>query len=122
MSPSRRRFLQFLAATPVLPYLTLSPDLRRALQAVSPAAAQSAGIALREDPLIASPADALSVFDFEPVARQNLPPAHFGYLATGTDDDGTLQANREGFARYQLRMRRLVDVRAVDTSSTLLGT
>ena len=43
------------------------------------------------------PKEALDVFDFEPVARKNLPPAHFGYLATGSDDEVTLRANREGF-------------------------
>jgi len=35
------------------------------------------------DNLISDPKDALDVFDFEPIARKNLPPAHFGYLATG---------------------------------------
>ena len=29
------------------------------------------------DNLISDPKDALDVFDFEPVARKNLPPAHF---------------------------------------------
>ena len=43
-------------------------------------------------------------------------------MATGTDDDSTLRANREGFRRYQLRMRRLVDVNNVDASIELLGT
>ena len=37
--------------------------------------------------VIASPQDALNVFDFEGAARQKLPPAHFGYIATGVDDD-----------------------------------
>jgi isopentenyl diphosphate isomerase/L-lactate dehydrogenase-like FMN-dependent dehydrogenase len=50
-----------------------------------------------------------------------LPPAHWGYLATGTDDDGTIRANREGFARWDLRMRRLIDVKKVDASVQLLG-
>jgi len=34
------------------------------------------------------------VFDFEAVARKNLPPAHWGYMASGVDDDATLRANR----------------------------
>src|SRR5438046_6662141 len=29
------------------------------------------------DKLIKSPSEAINVFDFEPVARQNVPPAHF---------------------------------------------
>jgi isopentenyl diphosphate isomerase/L-lactate dehydrogenase-like FMN-dependent dehydrogenase len=51
-----------------------------------------------------------------------LPPAHWGYLTTGVDDDLTLKANREGFTHYQLRPRRLVDVRKIDMSVDLFGT
>ncbi|HUE85787.1 MAG TPA: alpha-hydroxy acid oxidase, partial [Vicinamibacterales bacterium] len=69
-----------------------------------------------------SPDQALNVFDFEAVARQRLPTAHLGYMATGTDDDETLEANREAFNRFQLRVRRLVDVRQIDMSVTLFGT
>src|SRR5262245_5594100 len=71
--------------------------------------------------LIASPKDAINVFDFEPVARKNLPPAHFGYLVAGVDDEVTLRANREGFLKFQLRPRRLVDVSKIDTRCTILG-
>jgi 4-hydroxymandelate oxidase len=42
-------------------------------------------------------------------------------MALGTDDAGTLRANREGFRQFQLRMRRLVDVRNIDTATDLLG-
>ena len=59
--------------------------------------------------------------DFEIAARKALPPAHFGYLATGVDDDGTVRANREGYSRLQIRSRRLVDVRTIDMSVHLLG-
>ena len=72
--------------------------------------------------LISNPKDAINVFDFEPVARKNLPPAHFGYLVAGVDDEVTLRANREGFLKFQLRPRRLVDVSKVDISTTILGT
>jgi len=71
--------------------------------------------------LIQSPAEALNVFDFEAVARARLPIAHWGYLATGVDDDTTLRTNREGFARFQLRARRLVDTRRIDLGCELLG-
>jgi hypothetical protein len=70
---------------------------------------------------LADPKDAINVMDFEAAARQALPPAHFGYLATGVDDDATLQANREGFKRIQLRPRRLVDVRTANLGSELFG-
>lgn len=101
---ARRRLLRFLAASPLWP----------------PAAAL-ARAAVQEADLVESPDQALDVFDFEAVARRDLPPAHFGYLATGVDDDATLRANRDAFSRYQIRVRRLVDVRHVDLSVTLLG-
>ncbi|MDA1080064.1 MAG: alpha-hydroxy acid oxidase [Gemmatimonadetes bacterium] len=104
---SRRRFIRLLAATPLLPQLDLP---RSWLQA-----------ALQERELIGAPSEALNVFDFEPVAKKKLPPAHWGYLATGSDDDGTLRANREGMTRYQLRMRRLVDVSKIDMSVNIFG-
>src|ERR1700682_6664434 len=72
--------------------------------------------------LIANPKDAINVFDFEPVARKNVPPAHFGYMASGIDDEVTLRANREGYLKFQLRPRRLNDVSKVDTSVEVLGT
>jgi len=40
------------------------------------------------DSVISTPDQALNVMDFEPAARKALPPAHFGYLATGVDNDG----------------------------------
>jgi isopentenyl diphosphate isomerase/L-lactate dehydrogenase-like FMN-dependent dehydrogenase len=77
--------------------------------------------ATQEPTLIPTARHALSVFDFEPVARKKLPVAHWGYLATGTDDDGTIQANRDGFNRFELRVRRLVDVSKIDLSIEMLG-
>jgi len=72
--------------------------------------------------VISSPGQALDVLDFEPAARKALPPAHFGHLATGVDDDGTVRANREAYSRIQIRPRRLVAVEKVDMSVRLLGT
>lgn len=103
---SRRRFLRFLIASPALAYAELPASLAAAVQG---------------EATLASAKDALNVLDFEPIARKNLPPAHFGYLMTGVDDDGTLRANREGYGRIQLRVRRLADIRIPDTSVALLG-
>ena len=50
-----------------------------------------------------------------------MPPAHFGYMATGVDDEMTLRANREGFQKFELRPRRLVDVSKVDMSVEIFG-
>ncbi|MGV3660217.1 MAG: alpha-hydroxy acid oxidase [Prosthecobacter sp.] len=76
----------------------------------------------RAEDLITAADQALNVLEFEAVARQNLPPWHYAYLATGVTDDSTLRANREAFARYQLRTRRLRDVKNVDMSVELFGT
>ncbi len=123
---ARRRFLGFLAASPLLvsggvihgPFaklLALDPgDEKGAHEALE-------GIAQGEN-LITSPDQAFNVMDFEPVARKVLPPAHFGYLATGVDDDATVRANREGFSRLEIRSRRMVDVSKIDTSVRLFGT
>lgn len=105
--PSRRALLRFLAASPLLGGL----DLDRVWRQQGPG----------QSDLIATARDALDVFDFEPVARKNLSPAHLGYLDTGTDDDGTVRANREGFARYELRVRRLVDISRIDLTVPMLG-
>jgi len=115
---SRRRFLQFLAASPLL----AASDLA-AMAAESPSRLPDPMIwAPRTlDKLIASPKEAIDVFDFEPVAAKNIPPAHFGYMTGGVNDDVTLRANREGFLKFQLRPRRLVDVSKVDMSTEILG-
>ena len=101
----------------------LSAPARGACGVESPLLAELAwrNPAWAQGDLVANAADALDVFDFEAVARQLLPPAHWGYMATGVDGDDTLRANREGFDRYQLRVRRLVDVSRIDMSTELFG-
>jgi 4-hydroxymandelate oxidase len=37
------------------------------------------------------------------------------------DDEVTLQANRKGFLKLQLRPRRLADVSAIDTTTEIFG-
>jgi isopentenyl diphosphate isomerase/L-lactate dehydrogenase-like FMN-dependent dehydrogenase len=59
--------------------------------------------------------------EFEEIAHSRLPPAHWGYIATGVDDDATLKANVGAFRHIQLRPRRLVDVSQVDTHTELFG-
>jgi isopentenyl diphosphate isomerase/L-lactate dehydrogenase-like FMN-dependent dehydrogenase len=111
---SRRRLLQFLAASPLLAHGALAQGVRPD---------DPVNWAPRElDKLIADPTQALDVFDFEPVMKKNVPPAHFGYMATGVDDEITLRANREGFRKFELRPRRLTDVSKIDMSVELLGT
>ncbi len=116
---SRRRFLQFLAGSPLFAGLPAFAGEGPAAGVKLPDPIMWAP--LRTDTLIKSPKDAINVFDFEPAARVNIPPAHFGYMASGIDDEVTLRANREGFLKFQLRPRRLVDVSKVDMSTELLG-
>ncbi len=112
---ARRLFLKFLASSPALAFAGLPSLLAEASQSTL----RYAGLG---DGLITSPEQAIDVFDFESVAEAILPPAHWGYLATGTDDDATLNANREGFSMFQVRPRRLIDVREVDMSKEIFGT
>jgi 4-hydroxymandelate oxidase len=114
VSTARREFLRFLAASPYA------------------AALGGVGAFLEQHPLgqasqdaaapIASPADALNVFDFEEAARRKVLPGHWAYMASGVDDDVTLRANREGYSHLQLRPRRLRDATKVDMRVDLFGT
>ena len=95
MDTNRRKFLAFLAASPLLQADT-GP--------------------------ITKPEQAINVLEFEAAAKAALPPAHFGYLATGVDADVTLQANRNAFQNIMLRPRRLRDITHIDTAVELFGT
>jgi (S)-2-hydroxy-acid oxidase len=64
----------------------------------------------------------LNVMDFEAIARTRLPPAHFGYIATGADDDATVVRNHVAFADYQIRARRFFDVTSISLATTVFGT
>ena len=106
----RREFLKFLAGSPLL---LAYPALLEAFTQAPTAQAAAA--------TLASAADALDVYDFEAMARRVLPPAHWGYMATGVDGEETLRANPRGFDRYQLRVRRFVDVSRIDMGMELFG-
>ena len=112
-SLNRRRFLRFLAGSPLLAHAALRG---------------SAGAAPQDRPfqapgtwLIESPEQALSVFDFERAAAERVPPAHFGFLQTGVDDERTLRANRNAFDDLYLRPRVLAGETQVDTRCEILG-
>ena len=117
---NRRRFLEFLATSPLFAYGAASALAQSISAPVRPADPLS-WTPRDLDNLIADPRQAVSVFDFEPVMRKNVPPAHFGYMATGVDDEVTLRGNREGFLKFQLRPRRLVDVSKLDMRTEILG-
>ena len=123
IDPSRRHFLTFLAGSPLLAAAGLDESLlTRLLHASDGPRTRLDDTALQLAQQIRTAGEALNVFDFEPVAKQNIPVAHWGYLATGTDDDATIQANRQGFDRWALKPRRLIDVSLLDTSVSWFGT
>ena len=65
--------------------------------------------------------DCHSIEDLRQAARRRLPRMVFEFVEGGSDDERTLQWNREAFARYQLNPKVLVDVSDIDTSTTVLG-
>ena len=103
VAQNRRRFLKFLAASPL---------------ATLPASAWQNQLVPFE---MKDAKDAISVNDFEEMARRLLPPAHWGYMASGVDDDRTYRANIEGYKKIELRPRRLVDVSKPDLKVDLFG-
>jgi len=108
VNANRREFFQFLAASTVL-----APSVRAWAHQL---------VASHEQPsVITSAKDALQIMDFEEAARRALPPAHWGYMASGVDDDITLKANVEGYTHVKLRPKRLVDVSKVDLSTEVFG-
>ncbi len=107
---ARRRFLGFLAASPLAG--ALFPG------GLGSGEAQAADAAATS---ITAAEQAINVFDLQAVAERTMRPAHLGYLQTGVLDDRTVAANRDGFHKYGFRARRLVDVGTVDLSIELFG-
>lgn len=123
---ARRQFLRFLASSPLLAQASAAGSLAAMLASLPLEALAQSYDVLRAQTrkvgdIIASPDDALNLLDFEPAARKALPPAHFGYLATGVDGDATLRANSEDYAKLRIKVSRLVDARKVDTRVKLFG-
>lgn len=123
---ARRQFLRFLAGSPLLARASAAGSLAALLASLPQGALAQSYDVLRAQTrkvgdIIESPDDALNLFDFEPAARKALPPAHFGYLATGVDGDATLRANNEDYAKLRIKVNRLIDARKIDTRLTLFG-
>jgi 4-hydroxymandelate oxidase len=114
ISTARREFLRFLAASPyVAAFGGVAAFMKEGVFAQDTPAASD---------VLADPAKALNVFDFEEAAHRKVNPGHWAYMASGVDDDGTLRANREGFKHIELRPRRLRDATKVDMRVELFGT
>jgi isopentenyl diphosphate isomerase/L-lactate dehydrogenase-like FMN-dependent dehydrogenase len=109
-SPSRARRL-ILNGFAAAPALLGMPRFGFGLTSADPAA----------DAAVVNAGQVLNVADFEALARANLPPAHFGYIATGVDDDRTVSLNHEAYSHIEIRSRRFVDVSKLDTRCSVLG-
>ena len=117
----RRKFIKYLAASPFM--LSVLPKEGRSQGARQVGSLEGPNGYYKDDneQVITLANQAINVFDFEAAARRVLPPAHFGYLSTGVDDDATLIANCESYSKWQIKMRRLVDISHLDTSVNLFG-
>jgi len=92
------KFCQFLAASPLLKADRKYSELN--------------------DPLLRQ----VNVFDFAKLAKAKLDPLAWDYLDEGSDDEGSLRANRSRFDDIIIRPHPLLhDVSKIDTSTTLFG-
>jgi (S)-2-hydroxy-acid oxidase len=112
MQQTRRAFIGALTALPAIWSRAWAED----------GDASPAHIFLKPASPVTSADQVLNIMEFEPLARQALPPAHFGYIATGADDDRTVARNHDAFAHYEIRARRFSDLRHLGTTTTVLGT
>ena len=126
---SRRIFAQYLAASPLIAALgtaACTEEKKEDENEAAEAARERTGTLGEPDQdlgdLVTTATDALDVFDMRVTAQSTLPPAHYGYIATGVDGDVTLRANRSGFAHWDIRDKRLAGIEQVDMSTSILGT
>ena len=76
---------------------------------------------LELDPVARRLNRAASIGDLRTIARRRLPRGVFDYIDGAAEDERTLAANSDAFARLGFRPRVLRDVSRVDPSTTLLG-
>lgn len=69
----------------------------------------------------AVPSNAVSLGDFELLARQRMTEMAWEYVNGGAGDELTLRWNREAYDRMKLKPRVLVDVSKLDTRVNLFG-
>jgi 4-hydroxymandelate oxidase len=65
--------------------------------------------------------EAVTLADFEAPARERMHPVAYDYVAGGAWDEVSLAEAEAAWRRYRLRPRVLVDVSAIDPSTTLVG-
>src|SRR5688572_24291516 len=69
----------------------------------------------------AAPPEFATLQEIVLAARRNLSPELWDHLSGGSDSETTLIRNRQALDALALRQRVLVDVSAIDTTTTLLG-
>jgi 4-hydroxymandelate oxidase len=109
----RRAFLNFLAASPILACAGFSSRWIEDVLAEP--------LPQQETIVIKSVKEALNVFDFDAAARAKLSLAHYTFITDGSFNNETLRANREGFSKYEVRLRRLSGITKVDQSVRIFG-
>lgn len=62
-----------------------------------------------------------NVYDFEQVAKNILPKDAWAYYSCGSDDEISMRENHYAYQRVYFRPRICVNVKEIDTSTTLLG-
>jgi len=117
----RRSFLKFLAASPIMAYAGFSSRWTEELMAAPFEPQDTAALGAQNEVVIKSVKEALNVFDFDAVARTKLSTAHYTFITDGSFNNETVRANREGFSKYEIRLRRLTGITKVDQSIRLFG-
>lgn len=102
---SRRKFLAFAAASPLM------------AQQVLPRLDAPAGKYFT----MTEPKHALAIRDLEEACSKKMATTHWAYLQTGIDDDYTLRANMSGFLKLVISPHRLLDAREADKKITIWG-
>jgi isopentenyl diphosphate isomerase/L-lactate dehydrogenase-like FMN-dependent dehydrogenase len=64
---------------------------------------------------------AMTIDDYEPLARERLPKEVFDFVAGGAGDEWTLRENTRAFDRWVIRPRVLRGVEEPDTATEVLG-
>src|SRR3954468_11113820 len=128
---ARRQFLRFLAGSPLLTAASASTIANLLAASSRQAFAQNydalrgAEVAVGADGIITAPSQALDVFEFAPAAKKVLfdagAPTHWGYLESGVDGNVTRDINHTAYAKYNIRVQRLIDARKIDTSVKIFG-
>ena len=117
----RRAFLRFLAASPIMASAGFTSGWVEDLMAEPFAPQDTAARGEQNEVVIKSVKEALNVFDFDAVARTKLSTAHYTFITDGSFNNETVRANREGFSKYEVRLRRLTGITKVDQSIRLFG-